>query len=252
MAGAQGPAALALGTQQQLLAGGDRWRSGHHAFSFASPVPSSSLAALQRPAHDDTPHGPAASGGAGGCGAPPQQQAMHMHMQARSASTSPTAMALAATLESAAKQRVRGATGCLDSVLLCTAPCMRFQVVQMTPHTLACCRGWRSVRCIACRPLQARQRGSLAQLRARRMPARRRPASLALQTPPMATRECRRATSWCSPRGPPYSSSTSTSSSARRCSSGSLAAQRRRPGERRPPAPAAASVGQERLARGPP
>ena len=128
MAGAQGPAALAHGTQQQLLAAEDRWSGRHHAFSFASPVPSSSLAALQRPAQEGTPHGAAASGG-GSCGAPPPQQAM----QARSNSTSPTALVLAATLESAAKQRVRAAAGwlagwrllarlALHPWMLCTAP----------------------------------------------------------------------------------------------------------------------------------
>jgi hypothetical protein len=102
MAGAQGSAALTHGTQQQLLAAEDRWTGRHHAFSFASPVPSSSLAALQRSAaQEGTPHGAAASGGGG---FPPP-----LAVQARSGSSTsnPTAVALAATLESAAKQRVR-------------------------------------------------------------------------------------------------------------------------------------------------
>ena len=95
MADAQGPAALARGVTQQLSEPEDRWR---HAFSFASPVPSSSLAALQRPAQEGTSGGGTASGrGGGGVEAVP----------ARSRSTSPAALALVATLETAAKQRVR-------------------------------------------------------------------------------------------------------------------------------------------------
>lgn len=242
MVGAQGPAALAHGTQQQLLAAEDRWSGRHHAFSFASPVPSSSLAALQRPAQEGTPHGAAASGG-GSCGAPPPQRAM----QARSSSTSPTALSLAATLESAAKQRVRAAAGWRLLARLALPPCTYSRVVQFTLLP-GCRRVWPRARCTACRPPRARQRRPHTQVPARRMlPARRCPGSLALQTPPMATRESRLATSLCSPRGPHCSSSSiSSSNSTWSCSSGRPAAQPRRRAWRLPPAPAASVVGQLR------
>ena len=133
----------------------------------------------------------------------------------------------------------------LHLALLCIGrTCTEFRGVQFNLLP-GCCRGWPRARCTACRPPRARHRRCRAQLQARRMPAQRCHGSPALQTPPMATRECRQATSSCSPRGPHCNSSSTSSScsssSAWLCSSGAPAAQQRRR-VRRPPRAAAASV----------